>query len=152
MYAKRNRIVAALANLGVIVIEAGEKSGSLLTAEYAIKLRRPLYAVPGPINSETSKGTNWLIQSGKAQLITSIHDIKAIRRIKNTKIDMKSSLSHSPFENKILELLKTDGTPLALDEIVVLTGLDVTEVSTQISLLHLQGLIDEINGKYAVKM
>ena len=153
MYAKRNRIVAALANLGVIVIEAGEKSGSLLTAEYAIKLRRPLYAVPGQINSETSKGTNWLIKSGKAKLITSVEDISGMNKLKiNNFENKKMSSPLSPSKNVILDLLKTEGTPLAMDEIVHMTGLGVTEVSSQISLLHLQGLVDEINGKYAVKI
>lgn len=149
MYAKRNRIVAALANMGVIVIEASEKSGSLITAEYAIKLRRSLYAVPGPINSDTSKGTNWLIKTGKAKLITDVSDIKGIINIIKEKIESSPSLS--PSESKIYNVLKNEGTPLAVDEISILTGIETSQVSMQISLMHLHGLLDEVNGKYAVK-
>lgn len=65
----RNRIVAALSD-EVIVAEAEEKSGSVMTAEIALKLKRKLWAVPGPVMSRTSKGTNQLISSGKAQIWT----------------------------------------------------------------------------------
>lgn len=147
MYAKRNRIVAALANLGVIVIEASVKSGSLLTADFAIKLQRTVYAVPGPINSPASEGTNWLIKTGKAKLIITPEEI-----IKNNKVITKNNSTQlSPFKNKILELIKSEGTPLALDELIALSGLPATEVSKQLTLLDLQGLIDEENGKYAAK-
>lgn len=63
----RNRIVAALAD-EVIVAEAEEKSGSVMTAEIALKLKRKLWAVSGPLTNPTSKGTNQLISSGKAQI------------------------------------------------------------------------------------
>jgi DNA processing protein len=147
MYAKRNRIVAALANLGVLVIEASVKSGSLITADFAIKLRRTVYAVPGPINSSASEGTNWLIKTGKAKLVTNPEEI-----IKNNKVKTKNNSTQlSPFKNTILELIKSEGTPLAMDELITLSGLSATEVSKQLTLLNLQGLIDEENGKYAAK-
>ena len=148
MYAKRNRIVAALANLGVIVIEASVKSGSLITADYANKLHRTVYAVPGSINSTASEGTNWLIKTGNAKLITSADDIKGIKKIKS---QIKTSTQLSPVKNEILEILKKEGTPLAMDELVVISGLSVVEVSKQLTMMNLQGLIDEVNGKYAVK-
>jgi len=148
MYAKRNRIVAALANMGVIVIEASVKSGSLITADYANKLQRPVYALPGPINSSTSEGTNWLIKTGKAKLITNINDIKGIKKLKKEKLKNNSPLS--PVESKILEILKIEGAPLSADEIVALSGMTISEVSMQISMMHLKGLLSEVDGKYAV--
>ncbi len=148
MYTRRNRIVAALANLGVVVIEASVKSGSLITANYASKLQRTIYAVPGPVNSSTSEGTNWLIKTGKAKMITSAEDICDVE---NRKKLTTITRPLSPVESKIFKILKLEGTPLALDEIVILSGLKVSEISTQISIMHLKGVLEEIGGKYALK-
>ncbi len=74
-FPKRNRIVAALGTMGTLVIEASEQSGSLITAQYADALNRPLFAIPGPISSETSKGTNLLIKGGLAKMVTQVEDI-----------------------------------------------------------------------------
>lgn len=147
MYAKRNRIVAALANMGVIVIEASVKSGSLITAGFANKLYRTVYAVPGPITSSASEGTNYLIKTQKGKLISSVEEIKGVKKTKNK----NTSPSLSPGKNKILEVLINEGTPLAMDEIVALSGQSVVEVSKQLTVMNLQGLIDEFNGKYALK-
>jgi len=65
MFPARDRLMAQLGQ-GTLVIEAAKRSGSLITANYAGKLKRPLFAVPGPITSAVSAGTNELIQSGRA--------------------------------------------------------------------------------------
>ncbi len=70
MFAKRNATIAALAE-AVVVVEAGEQSGALITAEEARRLRRPLFAVPGPLGSVASVGTNVLIASGAARTLLS---------------------------------------------------------------------------------
>lgn len=77
-FPKRNRIVAALSLLGTLVVEAAEDSGSLITAHYADALNRPLFAVPGPISSITSKGTNNLIKMGLAKMVTTPEDIFSV--------------------------------------------------------------------------
>lgn len=74
-FPKRNRIVASLGGLGTLVIEAGEMSGSLITAAYADALNRPLYVVPGSIFSLSSKGANQLIKDSLAKVVTSANDI-----------------------------------------------------------------------------
>ena len=77
MFAKRNATIAALA-AAVVVVEAGEQSGALITADEARRLRRPLFAVPGPLGSVASVGTNALIASGAARALLGAQTMLAV--------------------------------------------------------------------------
>lgn len=145
-FPQRNRIVAGLASLGVLVIEAGEKSGALITAEIAKKLKKKVYAVPGPVNSSVSQGANELIKSGDALLVTGPEDIIAMsekRRAERKKLEI------SGLEKKIYEVLKNE--PLNIDEISASVGENVIEVGRVVSLMSLKDLVLESSGKFYVR-
>src|SRR3989338_2878201 len=105
-YPKRNRIVAGLAK-ATLVVEAGLESGSLITADLAKKFGRKLFAVPGPITSEVSKGTGKLMQEG-ASLVQSANDILEFyeRVVQSPTFSRpKSGFTGNPLEQRIVEML-----------------------------------------------
>lgn len=147
MYPQRNRVVAALSSRGVLVIEAGEGSGSLITVNYARQLKKKIYAIPGPITSSVSRGTNYLIKEGIATMVTSPEDIigltlKTVNKGKNKKTGL------SDLEQRIYKCLKNE--ELNVDEISVATGTKVIEVSTALSMMSLKGIVSEAGGRYFV--
>ena len=145
-FPQRNRIVAGLSSLGVLVIEAGEKSGSLITAELTRKMGKKVYAVPGPINSKVSVGCNNLIKSGKAIMAREPGDIIKIsdkRQVISDKMELRGL---SDFEAKIYRTLELE--PLDVDEIAVKIGSNIVEVGSTLSIMSLKGLLTESGGKY----
>lgn len=124
----RNRIVAAFSK-DVIVVEAAIKSGSLITANIAHSLQRNVWAVPGPITSRMSAGTNALIAQQKARIWLGDEPVKRI-------------VSDDP----ILRILGDEA--LTADEIARTIGVSVSRVGAQLSLLTLGGDVVERGGKY----
>jgi DNA processing protein len=125
----RNRIVAAL-SADVIVVEAAIKSGSLLTARLATKLKRNLYAVPGPLTSKTSAGTNMLIATGEAKMW----------------LGSSSSAPSKSQSDPILKILENES--LTTNEIARFLGKSIGEVGAQLSLFAITGQVVERDGKY----
>ncbi|KKS77318.1 MAG: protecting protein DprA protein [Candidatus Woesebacteria bacterium GW2011_GWB1_43_14] len=142
MYPRRNRIVSGLSSLGTLVVEAGGKSGSLITANFALEQKRNVYAVPGPITSSVSMGTNNLIKTGQAKLVVNAADILGTPTNKKELSDMVLN----PLEEKIYKSLKRE--PLSVDELAVDTGEALVEIAKATSLMSLKGLITEAAGKY----
>jgi len=142
-YSQRNRIMAGLSTLGVLVIEAGEESGSLITARFAKRFDKKVFAVPGPITSSVSAGTNWLIQQQQALLVLSADDILGKKGEKSTK---ETQINLEPEEEKIFQVLEAE--PLTVDEIAKSVGLDVAETGKILTLMSLKNIISEISGRY----
>lgn len=149
-FPQRNRIVAALSTLGVLVIEAGEKSGSLITAKIAKKLGKPLFAVPGPITSSISKGTNQLIKDGLAKMILGADDIvgaDSCPRLSEPKPRTGSTHRSIPtdIESQIINLLSLE--PLTLDELALKLNKDIIGLGQTLTFMTLKGIVFEDNGK-----
>ncbi|MBI3599062.1 MAG: DNA-protecting protein DprA, partial [Nitrospinae bacterium] len=152
-FPQRNRVISGL-SLGIVVVEAAEKSGSLITARHAIEQGREVFAVPGSVNSPKSHGTNRLIKMG-AKLIEDAEDI-----IEEFPPDVRSFLK--PIEKKQLEdndltederfvYSLMDAEPGHIDTIIERSNLPVGMVSAILVKLELKGLIRQLSGKMFVR-
>jgi DNA processing protein len=144
-FPRRNRIVSGLVS-GVLVVEASESSGSLITARLALDQGRDVFAIPGNINSSVSRGTNLLIREG-AKLVMGIDDIlEELPAWKGTPVKAPQAAPQvSPAEEKVWRTLGE--TPLHIDEITVKSSLTVGEVSAILLRLELRGLVTQLPGK-----
>ncbi len=140
----RNRLVAGLSK-AALIIEAQEKSGTLITARMALDYNREVLAVPGPINSDFSKGTNRLIRQG-ATPITCSDDILEALGFKVDKESKQQSLFDDalPQEQKILKLLTE---PLSRDELIREMKMSTGEANATLSVMEIKGLIKEELGE-----
>lgn len=145
-FPRRNRIISGLSR-GVLVVEAAEKSGSLITAGFALEQGREVFAVPGNITFRASRGTNSLIKQG-AKLVESVADI--ISELPPGSADLpqwarKQGFALTPEEEKVCLLLADK--PLHIDELTVLSGLTASAVSAMLLRLELQGAAMQLPGK-----
>lgn len=142
-FPQRNRIVSGLSSLGVLVVEAGLKSGSLVTARIAREQGKKVWAIPGQIGCSVAEGTNYLIKNNLAKMVTEASDIvdKKINNIQETIFE-----SVDPLENAIIKLLKIEAQ--SIDELCLKLGIeDTSKVMIKINLMSLEGKINEENGK-----
>lgn len=147
-FPRRNRLMAGMAQK-ILVIEAGEKSGTLITARLGLEYNRDILVVPGSIFSPLSLGTNRLIKDG-AEPILSIDDLKESLGLKNPNCDKilenKTDSDLSPEEKIIKDIIARNNLPI--DEIISQSGLEASHVLTIISNLEIKKIIADSGGLF----
>ncbi|MFN5983357.1 MAG: DNA-processing protein DprA [Fluviicola sp.] len=145
----RNRIVAGLSDC-TIVVESGEKGGSLITAKLAVDYNRELFAYPGDVNKPYSKGCLDLIKNNQAQLITESADVIRLMNweMKNTKSGIQVELfpQLEGVEATIVEQLRTD-SELSIDTLSYSLKIPVSEISSRLFQLEMRGLVLALPGR-----
>ncbi|HEX8960185.1 MAG TPA: DNA-processing protein DprA [Geobacteraceae bacterium] len=145
-FPRRNRIISGMAR-GVLVVEAMENSGSLITAQFALEQGRDVFAIPGNINSGVSRGTNRLIKQG-AKLVECVDDILEELPARSGSVpsaNTRPDFGLTPREAGLYTLLAE--APLHIDEIIVKSALTVGDVSAILLGLELKGAVIQLPGK-----
>ncbi len=158
-FPRRNRIVAALSK-ATLVVEAALKSGSLITAELAAEYGKDVYAVPGPVYARYSEGPNSLIKNGAfvalkpediiEQTFSLFDFVKTAKKEeKKNRLQLVSGDGNSL---AVLKVLKTSITGMSLDEISAKTGIIISDLSSVLLRLELDGFIKEMPGQTYIRL
>ena len=140
----RNRIISGLSR-GTIVIEAGERSGALITAKFAVEQGRDVFAVPGSVLSAMSKGTNNLIGEGAIPM-TNPADVISHLGLEKQKIQVQEKMPElSPVENRIYQALGS-GT-VHVDELCAKLDMPIEKLNATITMMQLKGLVVQENNQ-----
>ncbi|GAG40594.1 unnamed protein product, partial [marine sediment metagenome] len=143
-FPRRNRIMSGL-SLGVLVVEARETSGALITVRWALEQNREVFAVPGSILSPASRGTNRLIQEG-AKLVADSYDI--LEELNLTVVAQQATLAEqiptTDTESLIMKFLSSE--PAHIDEVGRQCGLPIATVSSTLAMMELKGTVRQVGG------
>ncbi len=155
-FPRRNRIISGLST-AVVVVEAGEKSGSLITAGYALQQGREVAAVPGPINSPLSRGTFNLIRDGATPVRNGRELAESLAVITSHRLNTDRIPPSEPPENiftdderRVLEGLTNE--PLRIDAIAEQLGMAVTDLFVMLLNLELKGFVQQCSGQQYVRV
>lgn len=140
----RNRLISGL-SLAVIIVEAGARSGALITAEFAAEQGREVFAVPGHISAPTSRGTNRLIRDGAHPLL----EVEDVLTALNLEVAVRQeavqqALPADATERRLLESLSAE--PRHIDELQAELGQPVSEITASLALLELKGHVRQVGG------
>lgn len=158
-FPKRNRIISGM-SLGVLIIEATMKSGSLITARCALEQNREVFAVPGNINNPQVKGCHWLIKQGaklvddtadiveeiSVEIKNSLHSYRKNKINKEKEEESKKSCDQGLFNDSLLASVGYEITPV--DTVVSRSKLPTDVVLTRLTMLELRGLVSAVPGGY----
>lgn len=142
-FPRRNRILAAMTPM-TLVIEAAQRSGSLVTARQALDYNREVAAVPGSVLSEVSDGTNWLIQQG-AKAITNPDEILEFYDLTSKTVEQNTRKNLTLQEKQVLDSLKSE--PIKLDRLTAKLKRSAGEILHILTMLEIKGLARNEPGK-----
>ena len=142
MFPRRNRIMVGLSH-ATLVVEAKEKSGSLITAKLATEYNRELLVVPGSIFSESSKGTHQFLKLGASAATEPADILRALGLAEATPLSPSERADLSATEARVLELI---ASPLSRDELIRALELPISEANVLLSTMEIKGLIVENLG------
>jgi DNA processing protein len=156
MFPQRNRIITGL-SLGVIVVEAADSSGALISARHALEQNREVFAVPGRVDSRVSKGCHRLIRDG-AKLVESVDDVleelgplaKPMKTDDGNEVHHPAELQLNEQERAVLAAIGND--PTAIDQVVVASGLPIARVLATLSVLEMKRLIRRVSGSKVFRL
>lgn len=153
-FPRRNRIISGMSQ-GIIVVEAAQKSGALITADFALEQGRDVYAIPGRVDVASASGTNNLIKQG-ARLVTEVEEVlddlcpqwaaKAQESVES-KFDVAPQRHDVSDEDQII-LSQLTQQPVHIDRIVKLSCRPITQVAGTLLRLELKGLVQQIPGQW----
>lgn len=149
----RNRIISGLAS-GTVVVEAGSRSGALITANMALEQNRDVFAVPGPITSPYSRGTNSLIKEG-ARVVTGVEDILVEYEAHTPTLwslpaeKERAEMALTPAEKQVLECLSI--VPIHIDTIMTATGLQPGDINNALLQLEMAKFIRRLPGGFYLR-
>lgn len=143
-FPRRNRIMSGL-SMGVLVVEAGDRSGALITVRWALEQNREVFVVPGSILSPKSKGGNRLIQDG-AKLVTNYQDILEELNLTavSQQLEARELIPATDVEAQLLKHLSME--PVHIDEVHHRSGLPIVMVSSTLSMMELKGMVRQVAG------
>ncbi len=156
-FPRRNRIMSGI-TLGSVVVEAGAKSGALLTARHALEQNREVFAVPGRITDPASRGANRLIRESAAKLILDYKDVLEELNLSYTEqqsetseqIEMAALFPKDENEAAILSFVTYD--PVHIDEVIRSSGLDIAMVSGALAMMELKGMVSQVGGMNYIRL
>ncbi|QQB73141.1 DNA-processing protein DprA [Fusobacterium canifelinum] len=139
-FPQRNRIIAGLSK-GTIVVESKDRGGSLITADLALEFNRDVYAVPGDVFSEYSKGCNNLIRDSKAKSLSNINEL-----LEDYSWKIEEKNDNNKYTQNQLLILNSLSSEKNLDNILIETKIEQTEILAELMTLEIMGLIKSIAG------